>query len=378
MVDGSFSVTATGSGPILVLYWGRRGLSRFTLEVARAMGPSTLVSAARSNELHGAFAAEFGGRLLSVETFTASSGALLGAWRLPGLRRQLAQFLAERRVAAVIDLMPHVWMPAVLPVIRAASVPYVALAHDADVHPGDWRTRLAKRPIDHCLGRADAVIALSRAVADRVLATGAVRDDRLSILFHPHFDLATPRPERRGGRPLHLGFLGRIMPYKGLPLFVDMLERLQAEGLAVTAGVYGEGPLGQQEARLGALGAEIVNRWLDDAEMAEILGRCDVVVASHVEASQSGVVAAALGAGLPVIVTPVGGLVEQVEDGTTGLVASAAEPEALAAAVRRLAETPGLYAAMRAAIARKGDERSMGRFAQDLRDIVARLPASRG
>ncbi len=86
---------------------------------------------------------------------------------------------------------------------------------------------------------------------------------------------------------------------------------------------------------------------------------------------------AALGAGLPVIVTPVGGLVEQVEDGTTGLVASAAEPEALAAAVRRLATTPGLYDAMRAAIARKGDERSMARFAQDLLDVVARLPASR-
>ncbi len=241
------------------------------------MGPSTLVSVARSNELHGAFEADFAGRILSVETFTASAARAAGGWRLPGLRRQVGRCLAEHRVTAVIDLMPHVWMPAVLPVIRAASVPYVALAHDADVHPGDWRTRLAKRPMDHCLHEADAVIALSRSVANRVLATGAVREERLSVLFHPHFDLATPRTIQGGGRPLHLGFLGRIMPYKGLPLFVDMLERLQAEGLAVTAGRVWRGAARIAGARLRALGAEIVNRWLDDAEMAGILGRCDAV-----------------------------------------------------------------------------------------------------
>jgi hypothetical protein len=56
-------------------------------------------------------------------------------------------------------------------------------------------------------------------------------------------------------------------------------------------------------ARLEGIKAEVINRWLDEDEIATILGRHDVLVAFHIEASQSGVVAAALGAGLPVDVT---------------------------------------------------------------------------
>lgn len=59
----------------------------------------------------------------------------------------------------VVDPMPHLWMPAVLPVISGASVPYVELAHDADVHFGDRRMPLAKRPMGHCVGKADALAA---------------------------------------------------------------------------------------------------------------------------------------------------------------------------------------------------------------------------
>jgi glycosyltransferase involved in cell wall biosynthesis len=377
MNDAHCTATPPPDASNLLLYWGRRGLSRFAMQVAHAMGKSGLVSVTRSNDLHAAFDADFPERILSIETFKTSSGALLEAYKILRLRRQLRLFLAEHRVTAVVDLMPHLWMPAVLPVIRRVGIPYVALAHDADVHRGDWRTRLAKGPIDYCLGQADAVVALSRAAAARIVAAGIVRPERLSVLFHPHFDMAARPTTPMDGRPLRLCFLGRIMPYKGLPLFVDMLERLRAEGMAVTAGVYGEGRLGAQKQRLEALGAEIVNRWLNDQEVADILGRCDAVVASHVEASQSGVVAAALGAGKPVVVSPVGGLVEQVQDGRTGIVATSAEPSALAAAVRRLFTTPGLYCEMVAAIERHHAERSMGRFAHDLSAIVARTTANR-
>src|SRR5262249_25527339 len=75
-------------------------------------------------------------------------------------------------------------------------------------------------------------------------------------------------------------------------------------------------------------------------EIGPILARFDVVVASHVEASQSGVVAVSLGSGVPVVVTPVGGLPLQIADGINGLVAAAATSEALAATITGLARDP--------------------------------------
>ena len=163
---------------------------------------------------------------------------------------------------------------------------------------------------------------------------------------------------------MRLAFMGRIMPYKGLPLFVTMVERLRASGVAVVCGVFGEGDLGPDASRLAALDAEIVNHWLDADELAAILNRYDALVASHIEASQSGVVAAALGAGLPVIATPGGGLVEQIDHGVTGIVATAVNAEALASAACRLFFTPGLYETMRGAIHAQAEDRSMANFAK--------------
>jgi glycosyltransferase involved in cell wall biosynthesis len=88
------------------------------------------------------------------------------------------------------------------------------------------------------------------------------------------------------------------------------------------------------------------------------------------------VVAAAYGAGLPVVVTPVGGLTEQVIDGRTGVIAAAATPEAVADAVRRLIDTPGLYAACRSGVLKFADEHSFDSFASALGNAVLDLIGS--
>ena len=90
--------------------------------------------------------------------------------------------------------------------------------------------------------------------------------------------------------------------------------------------------------------------------------RHDAVVALHLDCSQSGIVAAAFGTGLPVVAVPVGGLVEQVLDGRTGVLAQAAHAPAFAKAVRRLAESASLYGSIRAHLLSTADQRSTARF----------------
>ena len=165
-------------------------------------------------------------------------------------------------------------------------------------------------------------------------------------------------------------FLGRILPYKGLPLFVDAAELLRQRGIPVDIGVFGSGDLGAEASRLAKLGAEVVNRWIAEDEFAAILRRYDVVVLSHTEASQSGIVAAAFGAGLPVIVTPVGGLAGQVSPGVNGLIAAGVTPDAVAAAIAQLVEDGEMLRRLQNGVRATAQSRSMESFRDALLSVA--------
>lgn len=366
---------------VMFIYWGRRGLSRFALDVARAAlaneSISATISVSRQNENFAAFR-ELGDAVLPVDTFTSNIGALLQAWRLPIMRRQLLQHIALHRPEVVIDLMPHVWSSFVAPAIKAAGVRFVPIIHDASAHPGDYRSGWVEWLTKRTLRQADLILTLSASVAGRIRGEGGVSHDRIFPLFHPDLDFGarytvkTPRP----GEPWRLVFFGRIMPYKGLPLFLDMVDELRNQGIPVEVGLFGEGNLGSSGPRLKAMGAEVINRWLTEAEIGELLPRFHAIVLSHVEASQSGVAAAAFGAGLPVIATPVGGIIEQVEDEVTGVVAARADATALAEAAKRLLRDPQLYQLVcYNIVALKGD-RSIASFAEQCvsHALYAKLP----
>lgn len=357
----------------LILYWGRRGISRLVLDLvdraARHQNqPLPAVSISRSNELFSQFKSAPGLDLIPVDTFSDNFGALLQAGRIRSLRRALATEMNKRGITHIIDMMPHVWMPFVLPSLKRAGTRYIPVVHDAMIHPGDYRSRAVASLIGRPIKMADHVVVLSQTVADTLLASGLTTSERISVLFHPDLTFgprSSARP-RSPHTPPRLLFLGRIMPYKGLSLFMRTVEELRLSGLDVSCGVFGKGLSRRDAARLSVLGAEVVGRWLTEKEIASILSRYDVLIASHVEASQSGIVAAAHGAGLPVIATPVGGLKEQIQDGTTGLMAEAVSVNALSQAVRRLFLTPGLYRSICEGIDENADRRSTALFLDSL------------
>ena len=355
---------------IMFLYLGRRGIiSRLMLEALWSAhscpGLEASVCLSRQNEIFGAFA-EFGKSVVSVDTFATDRGAIFAAWRIPKLRHRIGAEIRRRHVSAVIELMPHVWSPFLVSAIRSAGARYITVAHDAVAHPGDL-TGMANRVIDLAVSRADRVITLSKTVTARLQDSGRVSPDRISTLFLPNvtYGSRNTRTPREPDAPLRVLFFGRILPYKGLGFFVDALERLGQAGLRVESGVFGEGALGVNEARLKGIGAEVVNRWICEDEIASILSRYDVMVVSHVEASQSGVVATAFGAGLPVVATPVGALPEQINSGVNGLVADTVSGDALATAIKRLVVDPGLYAALCKGVENSHELRSVQRFVNE-------------
>lgn len=355
---------------VLFLYLGRRGaLGRFTLELAQAARRNPEIRATFAISRMNQIAPDFiglGTPLLLLDTFEKTF-SLAAAKNFLVLRRCLLDKIASDRPAAVVTLMPHVWTPLLARSIRSSGTKYVTVIHDAIAHPGD-PTAVLTPWLRSEASLADVVVTLSRTVADQLLQMGRVSGRKLLPLFHPDLNYdGHPSPrERKPDVPFRVLFLGRILKYKGLSILVEAIELLQAQGVDVHLGVAGSGDIEDVRSRLAGIRAEIINRWLDDHEIAPLLARYDAVALSHVEASQSGVAATAFGNSVPVIGMPIGGIVEQVIDGKTGVLAKQPTVVAFADAIRRLAVDRALYAQLSSYLSATRHERSMDEFLQQL------------
>jgi len=304
-----------------------------------------------------------GSRLVDVPTFQRGWAIAAGVWRAVSAWRRLREGIIRNRSDCAVILMPHVWSPLIVPRLKAAGIPVAVIIHDARGHLGD-ATGQVNRWLLKAGYQADVVVTLSQVVSANLIASGFDRGN-VHPLFHP--DLAysrPPFPEAGSQHPLRLLMFGRVLPYKGLWVCVDALHQLRQRGVAFTATLVGEGDLGEQGERLRQLGVRVINRWVADEEIAEIFAAHDAIVLTHVEASQSGVIAAASAQGLPAIVTPVGGLIEQVRHMETGLVAEAVSPEAVVRAIMLLANDRSLLQSLRAGLAAHAEERSPAVFLQ--------------
>ncbi|MCI0756904.1 glycosyltransferase family 4 protein [Teichococcus vastitatis] len=341
---------------LMLWYWGRRGGgAQFALELARALARQREVelslSLSAQNELLPAFRA-LGVGCQAVETYRDRRGFALSLPRIPARGRTLAA--AARGQDAVISAMTHLWTPLLAPGLRRTGARFVPVVHDAAPHPGDpallWDWRLRRE-----MQAAAAAVALS----DHVSAALRARFPALPQIRMPMPALlgaTEPPPLRMGEGPLRLLFFGRMRAYKGLDLLRDSIRHLHAAypSLSVQLRVVGEGSAESCAPGLSALpGVRVESRWVAEPEILTLLRDTDVVVLPYREASQSGLVSQAQAMGLPVVATPVGGLVEQVRPESGGVVAGAVTPEAFAMALASLAD-PARRAALRRAALEHG------------------------
>ncbi len=317
----------------LFIYWGRRGaISEFVLELSKVSGADVLFSVSRQNELFGEISRS-GASILPVDTFNRGFGAITNLFRVSKIRRQLLAAIEKHRIDQVVVLMSHVWTPLIADGIRASGARYVVVVHDAANHPGD-ATALVNRWLFRDALKADEVITLSAYVKSALIARFPRLADRTRVLFLPMLRPIVADRQTKSVDRLGFLFFGRLLAYKGLPLFVEACELLRARNQSFRIAVAGEGNLGAWAGRLRALDAVVINRWLDYGEVSTLVGQYDCIVLSNIEASQSGVVALAYALGVPVVATPVGGLSEQIKDHESGLIAQSVSATALADAMQ--------------------------------------------
>ncbi len=333
---------------ILVWYWGRRGGGpRYALELLRALTERTdvdlAVSLSSGNEALEEFEA-LACALDVVETYSGVTSFVTASLQLPLIRHRFQAAIARSGADAVVSIMPHPWSWYLAPAVPSAGSRLISIIHDAYTHPGEanplWKWRIGRE-----LHAAAGVVALSQHVKRQLVEGYGYPTDRIAVMPLGPFAYAEAGPVRRfpRGRPFRFLFFGRLMAYKGLQLLLEAFRQLAALRPDVELHIVGSGDLSAYRAQLATVPrVTVINRWIEDREIPALFAGADALVAAYTEASQSAAIATAHGSGLPVVVTPVGGLVEQVMADETGIVATSPSPGAVADAMLGLLD-PGLY-----------------------------------
>lgn len=145
-----------------------------------------------------------------------------------------------------------------------------------------------------------------------------------------------------------VGSVMRFAEEKRPQLAIDMARRLYEQRATLRFLYFGSGPmLEEMRAYVARLGLSDVIRLPGlTRDVWSALAAMDVFTLTSRMEGLPNVIVEAQASGLPVVCTGVGGMPETFVDGETGFSVEAATAEALAAAVLRVVDTPGLLAQM--------------------------------
>jgi glycosyltransferase involved in cell wall biosynthesis len=231
-------------------------------------------------------------------------------WRLALVPAFLAAFArAARRVDA--DLVHAHWIPSAI-AARATGKPYVLEVWGTDVELARRMPWLA-RPL---VSGARAVIVASSFLAREAEKLGA------RAIVHVPYIVDVPEHVAASEEPPHLLYAGRLSEEKGVLELPEGVDRW----------IVGDGPLRSRiPDALGFVPPSEIGRWYE---------RAAVVCAPSRREGVGGACREAMGYGRAVVATAVGGHIDAIDDGVTGVLVPPRDPAALRAAVERLLADP--------------------------------------
>ncbi|MBD8506455.1 glycosyltransferase [Hoyosella sp. G463] len=230
-------------------------------------------------------------------------------------------------------------------------------------------------------GRIRTERAIARA-ASRIIAASSEEAFELARMGVPgtrisrvpcgvDLDLFTPsgQRERPAGRRKRVVSVGRLAPGKGFDIAIEAVARIPAAELVIAGGPDGAGAKGSGEARrLRALarnlGCEQRVHLLGQVprdRMPELLRTADAVLCTPRYESFGMVPLEAMACGVPVVAHAVGGVLDTVIDGVTGVLVPPHRPRLLVSALREVLSRPAFAEGLGIA----GRDRAVARYSWD-------------
>jgi spore coat protein SA len=242
----------------------------------------------------------------------------------------------------------------------------------------EWLSQLDGRMIASRLRHADLIVGCSEHITNLIRERFPQHANRCITIYNGveiENGSATPTA---GGDAIRVLNVGRVSPEKGLHVLMDALERVVPEHGEIQLTVlgeespvphefavkisndplvrglerfYGGSYLGRLKARMSGAVAErvtFIDRVSHDAAL-EYYRHADIFVYPSLFESFAIPPVEAMAAGVPVVASRVGGMQETIVHEGTGILVEREDPSALAAALVRLIEDPGLRQSLGAA-----------------------------
>jgi glycosyltransferase involved in cell wall biosynthesis len=244
-----------------------------------------------------------------------------------------------------------------LPLAEALAVPLIVTFHGSEVDkasyyrsfpiPSLFRLRLARLK-----SYASAFVCISENARERLLARGFPADKTHALPIGT--DVVAPQPRAVPGEGIV--FAGRFAEMKGIPVLLEAIRILRAEGNAAPFTLIGDGPLrGEIEQAAAGIAGLNLPGWLDQAgvraAMAASRALCVPSVITRAGESEGlpSVAVEAMGLGVPVVASSEARTDGLVRDGESGRIVPARDARALAAALAALLADPALATRLGAA-----------------------------
>jgi glycosyltransferase involved in cell wall biosynthesis len=224
-----------------------------------------------------------------------------------------------------------------LPGAALARIP-VRIGSRREVSAGRTAVQLAMQRAAY--GFAHRIVANSRAAAERLLVE-RIPQRKIRIVSN---GVEIERFERRTARSVlrKIVVVANLRPEKGHDAVIDAAGDVLARFPDVHFELVGDGPeRGALQARADSRGVAHAFAFLDHQDnVAARLAAADIFVLPSRSESLPNALLEAMAAGLPIVASAVGGILELLEDGRTGLLVPSGNPKALANALCTLMENP--------------------------------------
>ena len=294
----------------IVVYWGRRGggLDLFNLFVEECNERSIpIIASARPR------VSRQDGQSSFISFFNVR------AWFIA--RKSLLRQAAEDGIRSIVIIMSSPWDLFLGLRLEKSGVQVVRIIHDANPHPGErfppnfWIKLLTRD--------CSRIVTLSNYVACQLITSHIVDPTKIMVCSFP-----TPKIEnnqvKKASSPKKILLIGRGKKYQGQTLLEEAWDLIDKTDKALVIAGEGFKPNPKHS------DIEYKNWWMTREEMIEEISTSDLIVFPYIEASQSGTIPICRALGIPVLVTPVGGLAEQAKELRSGRVCTDLNPKTLA------------------------------------------------
>ena len=320
----------------IVLYSVKGGIETYTLQLANALASIARVAYAVDRQKKEQIANYVNPEVTLIEFDRPRLREIWGIFTIYDLSKKIKKFKPD-----IFHLQGDgVWESILLRFLK--DIPIINTVHDPIKHI-DQRTYLNNWTMKDAVNHSKGWVVHGRCLKEILIEKNQVNKDL--ILVHPHgvYDFYLDFASRSQDKENYILFFGELRINKGLSLLLEAFDQIKDEIPGWKVVIAGQGDISKLDyIEKNKNRVDIIDRYIDDAETAELFSKAGVVVLPYRHGSQSGVLALAAAFYSPVVVTEFGNIPEIINNRKHALLIKTENIEQLADALREIIKNDDL------------------------------------